>query len=452
MRLCTKHISFRLGKNTKIKHRPQKGIWSRLRRFVGKLFRPKTSSFKGYRPYLGSNSQDGNSTENPELIHTKHKKRHRRHHSKGNYFLKQLGFGSLVKRWEKYKKKRYKQKLKNKQKRIHHRRKARERRIAFIRRYLPNYKKKEVVTVEFSHHYHHEDEEKQNLKGYLSYTANSTAYFILAYLILYLLYQITVLVTASHFKLDSVLFYYDLAFNDFSPLWNRNNIIIVTFSGPFIALIIGVLFFKVFTNRSKLKKSAKLFLLWIGIHGYNLFLGAFAAGVSFDEGFGYVPAWLFWNVFWQISVSLIFLFILGMISYYSAPKFLDTSYSQTRIRKKNKFKFLFFQVVLPWAIGALIIFLVKIPNNMPYESSTLLTLAFATVPVLFNRNAKPTKNYKTEKRSGKVKIWLLVMVVAALVLYRIGLNNGLHISLFYDFIFKIDIKPVPGNGIFQFNS
>jgi len=139
-----------------------------------------------------------------------------------------------------------------------------------------------------------------------------------------MIYQITVLIVASNWNLDSVLFYFDLAFNDYSPLWKRFNIIIVTFSGPLISLLIGILFLKVFANRPKVKGFLKLFFIWVALHALNLFFGAFSSGVSFDEGFGYVAAWIYLNIFWQIFISLIFLFILGLIGYYTASKFLET--------------------------------------------------------------------------------------------------------------------------------
>jgi hypothetical protein len=125
--------------------------------------------------------------------------------------------------------------------------------------------------------------------------------------------------------------------------------------------------------------------VWIALHGFNLFFGAFASGVAFSEGFGYVPEWLSFNVFWQILTSLISLFILGIIGFYMASRFLETSNSAYRVRDENKLKFLFYQVFLPWLFGAAIVLLVKIPNNMPYDAGNLITLGFAVVPVLINR-------------------------------------------------------------------
>jgi len=431
-------------KRNKYRKKPRKSsknLLHRLRRYFTKLFY-SDSLPNEYKPYLGPDAAEDQiekqKFENTRANLKKYTKRQRR---------KKISFARTIKKWRKkwnqffHKRKKQKQKIKLKKQRLKKKRRRR-RRVNFIRNIFPQYKKSTGVSVEFSVDGTTNVKGPSKKRGYLTYTINSTALYMIAYLLVYIVYQLTVLVVASQWKLDSVLYYHDLAFNDLSPLWNRLNIIAVTISGPLISLLTGLLFLGFFTKISKTKKTAKLFMLWIGLHGSNLFLGAFASGISFDEGFGYVPAWLYFNVFWQIFIALIFLFLLGVIGYSLAPKFLDTSYSPQRINKKNKIKFLSFQVVLPWLIGGLLIFLTRIPNNNPYDVANTIVLAFAVIPLLFNRHSKPTSNFKVEKRSSKVKIWLIVILFTLFLLYRIGLNNGLQISLYYKFIFELDITPL----------
>jgi hypothetical protein len=223
-------------------------------------------------------------------------------------------------------------------------------------------------------------------------------------------------------------------------LWSRYNIIVVTFSGPFISLVVGFVFYKWIANRPKVKGFIKLFILWVGFHGFNLFLGAFVSGVSFDEGFGYVANWLYLNVFWKFLLSLIFLSILAITGYFSAQKFLETSNSILRVKKRYRTRFLFHQVVLPWFVGSIIIFLVKIPNNMPYETGTLVTMMFAVVPILFNLKAEPRPNTIEKHKPTRVLWSYIVILVLVLLLYRAGLDTGYHIVLKYKL--SLSINPV----------
>jgi hypothetical protein len=148
------------------------------------------------------------------------------------------------------------------------------------------------------------------------------------------------------------------------------------------------------------------------------------------------------NIFWKILLSMLSLFLLGVAGYYATPKFLDTSYSLSRVGLKNKNKFLFAQVFIPWVVGAFIIFLVKIPSNMPYDLGILITMLFAVIPMLFNPRARPTRAFKIDRKPNNFNYWILVITLVTILLYRIGLNNGLHFELFYDFIFSLDITPL----------
>lgn len=391
-----------------------------------------------YRPYLGKNPEtETEASRKDKKPKSKPVMPLRKKSTSPLFSLKDMKKKRAMKKEAKRKKK-YKQKIKKKHKQEYRKRA----RINFIRKFYPYYKKERNIPLTELSKDEAEEVIKAQQKNFFYYTINSVGLYIIAYILVHLVYQLAVLVMASHWKLDSVLFYYDLAFNDYSPLWTRSNIILVTFAGPMISLFIGFIFYRFITTRPKIKGFSKLFAMWIALHGFNLFFGAFASGVSFDQGFGYVPAWLYWNVFWQIFVSLVFLFTLGIIGYFSASKFLDTSNSAYRIRPENRTKFLLFQVILPWIIGAVILLLVKIPNNMPYETATLFTLGFGVVPVLFNKYARPTVAFKRERKPTQIKWLFVVLCLVVLLAFRIGLNNGLHIVLYYKFIFNLDVTPL----------
>ena len=336
---------------------------------------------------------------------------------------------------KKNRKKKFKQKIQKKRAKEF----KREKRISYIRSFFPNYKKPKTKVFAPSRKEPKTKDQRiqKQLKGYYKYTINSLALYVTAYLVVYISYQLVVMIVASRWHLDSVLFYYDLAFNDFSPLWTRFNIIVVTFSGPLVSLLIGILFYKVIANRPKLKGFIKLFVIWIALHGFNLFFGAFASGVSTDQGFGYVANWLYMNVFWQIFFSLTFLFILGMIGYHSSGKFLETSNSAYKIKTENRNRFLLHQAILPWLMGSLIIYLVKVPNNMPYDVGNLFTMSLAVIPVIFNRKVKPALNFKDDRKPTRIHWAYIITFILLLASFRIWLESGLHIELTYDISLKI---------------
>ena len=325
-----------------------------------------------------------------------------------------------------------KTKVRNKRKR----KKRKEKRVRMLQKYFPFLAVLGIIPFPKDAH---GDELKQKVRvAFFYYFLNSTALFILAYLIVSFFYQLTVLITASMCGLDATWYYYDLAFNDLSPLWHRSNILFITFSGPFVSLVIGFIFYYYFSKKKKLNPYLRLFYVWMALHGLNQFFGAFASGVAFDEGFGYVPIWLYWAFAIRIFVSIVMLSILAVYGYYATQRFLNTSNSLYRIRRENRQYFLLNQAVLPAIIGGLIIFLVKLPKIFPYEIGLLVVIAIATIPTLFNLDAKPNvKIPKDPKNQTKIRWAIIILSLVVLVGFRILFANGIHIVLILKFAISI---------------
>ncbi len=133
------------------------------------------------------------------------------------------------------------------------------------------------------------------------------------------------------------------------------------------------------------------------------------------------------------------LFILIIIGYQSASKFLSTSNSLDRVRTGVKKTFLFNQAFLPWLLGSLILLIIRIPNNFnyPYETFMFFSFAFIIIPVFFNDMAKPYRIYKKIRRKYSLNIGYIILFLLLLTAFRIGLDNGLHFIITIDFSFNI---------------
>jgi len=268
---------------------------------------------------------------------------------------------------------------------------------------------------------------------------NSVLIFILTYSLVYLFYWLTSMLVASLYGLDSILYYYDLKFNDHSPLWNRFNILLVTGIPPFFCLFLGVYLYKVLFKNKRFAGLQKLFILWSAFHLFNHFFGALPSGIVTDEGFGYVAAWLYMNTAFKFMFSLLALFTLGVIGYFSAKHILETSDSINRIKADNRLSFLLYQMVIPWLVGTIFLILIRIPHNFdyPYETLMLFTTIFMVIPPFFNDKVKPELNLVKVKKRRHVNFGYLAMMLVLLVFLRIMLGIGLH------FIIEISVSISP---------
>ncbi len=272
---------------------------------------------------------------------------------------------------------------------------------------------------------------------------NSLGFYILAYLTVYLIYQFSTALVASNFNIDSVLFYYEIYFpiGNASPLWNRFNIIAITFAGPFIAILTTLILLRAVLLREKLGPQFRLYLLWVAFHSATHFLGAFVAGIATSQGFGYVADWLFINVFFRILISLVFLFMLTITGYNSAVFALETIPSGIRQQRWRLSLSLGLRFILPWIIGGLMVIAIKFPDSAPqhpnimvYDAVIIATMGFMVIPVFFNRKARPRS---LAERPPEFKrppgILVFVSAIVALVVFRLIFERGLHLVINFSF-------------------
>ena len=276
----------------------------------------------------------------------------------------------------------------------------------------------------------------------LTITLNSVFVFILTYILVYLFYWLTSMLVASFYGLDSTLYFYDLKFNNHSQLWNRFNILLVTGIPPFFCLFLGLFLYKVLFKNKRFVGLQKLFILWCAFHLFNHFFGAFPSGIITDEGFGYVAAWMYLNTAYKFMFSLISLFALGTIGYFSAKHLLETSDSLHRIKADNRLSFILYQMAIPWLIGTIIMLLIRIPHNFdyPYETLMFFSAVFFVIPPFFNEKVKPKLNLLKVKKRRNINFGYLFMMLVLLAFLRIMLGIGLH------FLIEINISISPAGA------
>lgn len=271
---------------------------------------------------------------------------------------------------------------------------------------------------------------------------NSLIIFLLTYLLTYFLYQFIIILFASYYNIDGILYYYDLTFNDVSALWNPYNIILITGSAPVLCLIIGLFIYRRAIRFKKIKGYQVLFLLWFSLHLLNHFLGAFVSGVITSDGFGYVANWLYMGMGMKLFLALSFLLIMMIIGYNSAGKFLLSIQYRVRVNNENTKHLLLYTILFPLLAGTLILFLVRIPMNseFPYESIIIFTMFLGMIPAVFSRNAiiKKSAIYKG-MAINTIRYEHIMLLILILVFYRGLLSEGLKIVMHYSFSFSASL-------------
>lgn len=278
---------------------------------------------------------------------------------------------------------------------------------------------------------------KTMYRAYIRPAINSTAIFIVAYLVVWLTYQLAVMVQASFSHIDSVLYYYEVMFpiGNYSKLWSAFNIILITIAGPLLSVFMGILYFYVFLGRSNPGPQTRLFLVWLYLLSMAFFFGAFVAGMITHQGFGYVADWLYMNIVFRIGVALIFLLILGFMGWNAVRLLPEVSGPDSF--KRSRPAFVLSRLSVPWLVGSVLMFLLRRtsflpqhPNILAYDLIIIGSLAFPVIAAIFNKRDRP-RFFKNSHRSTSTSS-MMVCVIAAIILsllVRIGLRDGLYFQL-----------------------
>lgn len=263
----------------------------------------------------------------------------------------------------------------------------------------------------------------------------STAYYILSFMLVYLIYQVVTIMVASSFNIPVTWYYYELKFPlyTYSPLYTRSALVTIFASGPVISLMLAFVFLKLFFTKNQFFKRFKLFYLWGFINGANMFFGAYIAGFITRTEFIYTSEWLFMSNMFDIEeiiftvISFVMMVIIGRIV---TPLFLLSSGSVTLIKPEFRLFFIISQVIMPWLAGMVILFLLTLPTYFIPLIIKTITPLLILIPSLFLYDSL---QYENIHRSGEIHHnyfrWsIIIAVIALLFFYRVVLNWGLNIS------------------------
>lgn len=270
------------------------------------------------------------------------------------------------------------------------------------------------------------DRNKRTVSNFVTIILNSTSYFLLSFLFMYLIGQISVAVAAMQFNFTSVLYYYKLIFTIDTYSWTPDAVKLLFSLAPIVSLLMGIILFVLYFNLTTNTMKFKVFFLWCFIHGIVWFFGALVAGTLLDKGIGYVVMYFYLLDTAKLILTLLSIAVMLFIAALSTRGFLFSANSYfNELNEHNRTFFVFAQVVLPIIIGTAIIIIFKIPKINVYELFVLATNILIIIPVLLRYNSFPTLFFEENPFKITLDKTGLVMAITALVLFRVVFEFGI---------------------------
>lgn len=271
-------------------------------------------------------------------------------------------------------------------------------------------------------------------KKFIYGTIQSTTFYILSFLIVYISYQMITMLVSKGFNIPTVWYYYRVKFPLFSGshLYTRAALISIFSAGPMLSLILAFIFLKQYFSKKVKSQNLKLLLLWGFINGINMFFGSYIVGFVTRTEFIYVSEWIFMSSMFdveEIFFTIVSISICLLIGRLVTPLFLLSSGSIKLIETKNRLFYILSHVFIPWGIGVVVFFLMTSPTHYIPLFMKTITPVFILMPTIFIYNSARNEAIQTTGVIQKSYFrWSIVIILLAILFfYRILLNFGLQL-------------------------
>jgi len=266
-------------------------------------------------------------------------------------------------------------------------------------------------------------------RAYTIITINSVFFFILAYLLMFLITEFATAISASAFDIPTIIYYYDIDYyQQRSSDWTADQVIAIFSTGPLISLLLWIALFSLYVYVADDPGILRLLVIWMLLFATVNFFGEILVGAILNEGFGYVIWYLFIMDTGRIIITLlgfITLFSIGLL--FSRLFMFSANIYFNDLHSGNRRKFIFSQFILPYFIGCLILFLVKLPVINVFEISLFGSMILILIPISLRGLFIQDLYFDEEPRKIKISTYFVLGTILLLVAFRIVFGIGVWI-------------------------
>lgn len=260
----------------------------------------------------------------------------------------------------------------------------------------------------------------------LSIIINSTAFYLLSYLTVYMLFQLTTIIASNLFDIPNTLYYNKIGFNTIPEAWTFDAVKVIYSSGNILLFLISISFLVVIIKALEFNGLLRLFFLWGFIHSISMLFGSFIIGAFNFEGFGIVLSYLYLADTAKmilLFIGLLILIAIGMamvkVFLFSANIYFNFLTPEMRPAFRRD------QFVLPFLISTLLLFLIKYPLSL-YETLMLFIPMFIILPLYWGIGRYPVFYFEETKKSIQISTRLVFITLGTYILYRVFLGVGIN--------------------------
>ncbi len=269
--------------------------------------------------------------------------------------------------------------------------------------------------------------EKLTRKNFWIIAANSTASFVLAYLFVFYLNQFSYILTGGMYDFPVTIDYATYFFHIEPWQWTHDSVILIFSAGYVVTMFAGLLSLLAFFQLVADAMPVKIFFFWVSIHAFTYVFVGLMLGNLLTEGIGHVFNWMYLTDTVKMIISLIGFFGLLLTALF-APRMIALSANSyfERFNEKNAPFVITAQVLIPFLIGSVLVYVYFSPKSLFHEKYGWIVLT--AMMILFFIRARFMDDLMFEEdddRKIRLMKGLIIFVVVFYLGSRILLTSGI---------------------------
>lgn len=253
-------------------------------------------------------------------------------------------------------------------------------------------------------------------RNFWTITLNSTASFVLAYLIIFYVNQLSFILTGGMYDYPVSVDYASYFFHIEPYMWTHDSVILIFSAGYIITLLLGIFSLFAFFYLIADAMPIKVLFFWLFMHASNYFFGGLMVGNLLTEGIGHVFNWMYLTDTVKMIISLIGFFglLVTALSSSRLAALMANSYFEKYSEKIGPF-YITGQVLLPFIFGSVILFFYFFPKNMFHEKFGWLIMG-AMMGIFFLRTQFQQDLLFEEDDNRSIRLMTILIVLTLIIL------------------------------------
>jgi len=266
-------------------------------------------------------------------------------------------------------------------------------------------------------------------KNFWIIVINSTAAFVISYLLIFYLNHFSIIFTAGMFDYDISFDYSQIAYHVKQTDWTHDSVKVIYGTGPLLVAITGLLSLLAYSSLSEESAKVKLLLLWISVNALNFVLSGIIIGIIFKIRIAHLFIWLYLNDSQLLMTALVGLFGILITAFIMSRRIAFSANSYFNKLDENNYPFFITaQIIVPFVIGVSLLLIYFIPKIQITETYVWIGLAIIIIITTIRISNLDPIYFDEDEKKIKISWPIVVSSIFLLVTIRFILRNEILIN------------------------